>query len=59
HPFRAAAGPPAGDTTSRIVVIARDIPRADLAASLAVLRMQPAPDESADGITMQTLEMPF
>ncbi|MFN3644243.1 MAG: CobW family GTP-binding protein [Gemmobacter sp.] len=48
-----------GDTTSRIVVIARDIPRADLAASLDMLTMRIEPGEADGGMTMQTLEMPF
>ncbi|MFN6978516.1 MAG: CobW family GTP-binding protein [Gemmobacter sp.] len=52
-------GAPEGDTTSRIVVIARDIAKADLAASLEVLRMRPASDAAEGGMTLQTLEMPF
>ncbi len=48
-----------GDTTSRIVVIARDIPRADLAASLEVLRLPPAPAEAEGGMTLQTPGMPL
>ncbi|MFN6977548.1 MAG: CobW family GTP-binding protein, partial [Gemmobacter sp.] len=52
-------GAPEGDTTSRIVVIARDIPGADLATSLEVLRMRIEPGEAEGGMTLQTLEMPF
>ena len=46
------------DTTSRVVVIARDIDKGDLKASLATLRMRPQ-EAQADGMMSQTTEMPF
>jgi len=48
-----------GDTTSRVVVIARDIPKSDLEDSLAVLRMRPEAGEGAEGLILHTLEQPF
>lgn len=54
---------PEGDRTSRVVIIARDIPRSELHENLALLRMRLKPGEGADnpgqGMTLQTLEMPF
>lgn len=48
-----------GDTTSRVVVIARDIPKADLESSLALLRMRLEPRNSTDRMIVRTLDMPF
>ena len=48
-----------GDTTSRVVVIARDIPKADLDESLTMLRMRPQAEDTADGLIVHTLEQPF
>lgn len=42
-------GWPVSDRTSRVVVIARDIPKADLQASLAVLRMRPKAGAAGEG----------
>lgn len=50
---------PERDRTSRVVVIARDIPRADLEGSLAVLRMRPKADGPAEGLIVQKPEMPL
>jgi G3E family GTPase len=48
------------DTTSRVVVIARDMSEEDLAASLVLLRMQPKEiDKATEGMMVQTVEMPF
>lgn len=48
------------DTTSRVVVIARDMNEEDLAASLELLRMQPKEiDKATEGMMVQTVEMPF
>lgn len=51
------------DTTSRVVVIARDMEQADLQASLEMLLMQPKEGaESKDlpgGMMVETIEMPF
>ena len=41
HPMTELARFPAGETVSRIVVIARDIPQAQLEASLEVLKLRP------------------
>ena len=50
----------AGDTTSRVVVIARDIPRPDLEASLDLLRLRPvAEGDPQAGFALHRLEMPF
>ncbi|MEP5632377.1 MAG: GTP-binding protein [Tateyamaria sp.] len=47
-------------TTSRVVVIARDMSEEDLAASLELLRMQPKEvDVATEGMMVQTAEMPF
>ncbi|MEP2889709.1 CobW family GTP-binding protein [Tateyamaria sp.] len=47
-------------TTSRVVVIARDMSEEDLAASLELLRMQPKEvDVKTEGMMVQTAEMPF
>jgi len=46
------------DTTSRVVVIARDIDKGDLKASLETLRMKPQ-QARTDGMMVQTAEMPF
>lgn len=52
-----------GDTTSRVVIIARDIPKADLDVSLSLLRMRKLPGaEDAGGLagmTVHRLEQPF
>lgn len=50
---------PAGDHTSRVVVIARDFPKADLEDSLAVLRTRPASEAPAADIPADTPGMPF
>lgn len=54
---------PKGDTTSRVVIIARDIPKSDLDESLSLLQMRKLPGaEDADGLpgmTVHTLEQPF
>jgi len=54
---------PKGDRTSRIVIIARDIPRSELQENLEILRMHLQPGQSADnpgqGMTLHTLQMPF
>jgi len=48
------------DTTSRVVVIARDINEEALKASLETLRLQPKKVEATtDGMMVQTTEMPF
>jgi len=50
------------DTTSRVVVIARDMEETDLKASLEMLLMQPkedqAPDDWPGGMMVETIEMP-
>lgn len=49
-----------GDTTSRMVVIARDITKDELVSSLNVLRMQPkAVETSVDDLAVEPCEMPF
>lgn len=50
---------PEGDRTSRVIVIARDIPKPDLEQSLAVLRMRPAADADDEGLIVHTLDQPF
>ncbi len=53
-------GWPEGDRTSRIVVIARDVSKADLEQSLAVLRMRPrAQEEDDDEVAVHDLHAPF
>ncbi|WP_417700796.1 CobW family GTP-binding protein [Pseudophaeobacter sp.] len=51
------------DTTSRVVVIARDMEEADLKASLDMLLMKPkaeaAPPDLPGGMMVDTLELPF
>ncbi|MEP3845122.1 MAG: GTP-binding protein [Paracoccaceae bacterium] len=48
------------DTTSRVVIIARDMSEEDLAASLELLHMQPKEiDVTTEGMMVQTAEMPF
>lgn len=48
------------DTTSRVVVIARDTDAKGLQESLEILRMRPKEDGSdADGMMVHTTEMPF
>ncbi|MEM8596785.1 MAG: GTP-binding protein [Pseudomonadota bacterium] len=48
------------DTTSRVVIIARDIDKDDLEASLDVLHMRPKEAETgADQMMNRTTEMPF
>jgi len=51
-------GWPEGDRTSRIVVIARDVAKADLQDSLAVLRLRSRTDEADNGVEGLT-GMPF
>ena len=46
------------DKTSRVVVIARDIDKGDLRASLETLRMRPQ-EAQANGMMVHTTEMPF
>lgn len=48
-----------GESTSRIVVIARDMSKEDLNASFAMLHMQPEQVASAQGMTAHTLSEPF
>ena len=48
------------ETTSRVVVIARDIKEEDLKASLEMLRLKPKDAETtAEGMMVHTTEMPF
>ncbi|MCC5965053.1 MAG: GTP-binding protein [Natronohydrobacter sp.] len=50
----------ADDTTSRVVIIARDMPRSDLEESLSLLKLRHLPDaEGFAGLTVHTLEQPF
>ncbi len=46
---------PEGDTISRVVVIARDVPLSDLEQSLALLEMRPEEDTSVEGVMAHTL----
>jgi G3E family GTPase len=50
-------------TTSRVVIIARDMPEADLKASLDMLLMRPAESTAskdlACGMMVETIDMPF
>lgn len=48
-----------GESTSRIVVIARDMSKDDLNASFEMLHMQPEQAASAQGMTAHTLSEPF
>lgn len=54
---------PKGDTTSRVVIIARDMPKSDLDQSLTLLtlRQLPGAEDAAGlaGMTVHTLEQPF
>lgn len=50
-------GWPEGDQTSRVVVIARDIPQVDLEENLAVLRMRKKPGENFEGMVTHTIEV--
>lgn len=54
---------PKGDTTSRVVLIARDMPKSDLDDSLSLLRMRNLPGAGdaggLPGMTVHTLEQPF
>ncbi|MBR9862159.1 MAG: GTP-binding protein [Rhodobacteraceae bacterium] len=51
------------DTTSRVVVIARDMDAADLKAGLDILLMQPddgaPPTDQSGGLVVKTTELPF
>lgn len=48
------------DTTSRVVIIARNMRKEDLEASLEILRMQPKEVEAKiEGVVSQAEEMPF
>ncbi|MCE8438566.1 CobW family GTP-binding protein [Rhodovulum sulfidophilum] len=56
-PFKAWSG---DNTTSRVVVIARDMEEGELKASLGMLLLQPTKDHAAPGGLMaETTEMPF
>jgi G3E family GTPase len=48
---------PDGDTTSRVVMIARDFSQEDLDQSLAMLRMRPGEDDQTQGIMLHTLSV--
>lgn len=48
-----------GDTTSRVVVIARNMTKDELETSLSMLRMQPKEGETVPGMMTQTVDMPF
>jgi G3E family GTPase len=54
---------PEGDTTSRVVIIARDMPKSDLDESLSLLTLPklPGAEDAAGlaGMTVHTLEQPF
>jgi len=50
---------PEGDTTSRVVVIARDIPKSDLQDCLAMLRIRPPVDKAAGVLVAHGQEWPF
>jgi G3E family GTPase len=51
---------PKGDTTSRVVIIARDMPKSDLDESLSLLQLQDRPGaEDFAGLTVHTMEQPF
>jgi G3E family GTPase len=49
---------PEGNHTSRVVVIARDIPKADLEENLAVLRRRPKAGDDAGGLIEHSLPIP-
>ena len=49
---------PEGDRTSRVVIIARDIPKADLEECLAVLRMRPGAGDDTGRMIVHDLEKP-
>lgn len=56
-PFKAWSG---GDTTSRVVVIARDMEEAELQASLGMLLLTPQENPIATGgLIAETVEVPF
>lgn len=54
---------PAGDTTSRVVIIARDVPKSDLEESLSLLTLRHLPGaegaEGLAGMTVHTMEQPL
>ena len=54
---------PKGDTTSRVVIIARDMPKSDLNESLSLLSLTKLPDAADEaglsGMTVHSLEQPF
>ncbi len=50
---------PKDDRTSRVVIIARDIPKADLLESLEMLRLSPEAVTSGGGLIAQAFEEPF
>ncbi|WP_297770953.1 GTP-binding protein [uncultured Roseovarius sp.] len=54
-PLKSLSG---GNTTSRVVVIARDVEKSDLKASLEALRMKPQ-GIRAEGLMVHTTENPF
>lgn len=51
---------PKGDTTSRVVIIARDMPKSDLEESLSLLKLRELPNaEGFAGLTVHTMEHPL
>lgn len=51
---------PTDDTTSRVVIIARDMPKSDLEESLSLLKLRELPEvEGFAGLTVHTMEQPF
>lgn len=49
----------AGGTTSRIVIIARDIPKSELVECLSMLRLRPDTTEGQAGLALSLREQPF
>lgn len=47
-----------GDSTSRVVIIARDIPKQDLVDSLSMLHMRPEQETEVQGFAVTTLSTP-
>ncbi len=51
---------PADDTTTRVVIIARDMPKSDLEESLSLLKLRHLPvGEGFAGLTVHAMEQPF
>lgn len=51
---------PKGDTSSRVVIIARDMPKSDLEESLSLLKLRELPEaEGFAGLTVHSMEQPF